>query len=568
MAINIFQGSKPTKAASKVNAANRTTRAKAVQAALSTPSVTSDSGATAVGKSGTLQKVGNIVGKVAGIASKFLPGIGGTIASGISNLLNDPEWWQSVPGEAVTCNAPLRVIENGQVPNGDNTGKVAAARFRVAMLEIHSTTIETSQSTDDIYAITPTDQMINSYLLPQIRKVVNAIPLQTVASYKEAFAVNATLYAIWVNLKKYDYLCKHGLTYIANLDDPTFPILQVKNAALLQSTIGRLEEYLRSNVRLPHTLCEYLAWRFGRIYRSNDSAKAALVMYNVFTMKASVEDLSTRVSRLMSIVSSSTELQKASADLYNTYFDHDYQVEIREDTQVTFDRKEFCLRTNLDLPVPAGSDENDASPDCVYIDSNLDNPTTFMASTVSTRGQVTGPTGAYDVSILIPVRGARVYIPVAHSDLTDQMVIRFVNIAGQDTGSVILTANGGSAWGYRDIYSLLPSHTPSHPTRETADTLANKLVLSMICKAVDFYNKDIYVMASLGQGGPFALDVTSLSMDMGLVQNQIIGNEHLFAFANLVDIERKHSMSYKQAETLVARDTANLVEKLDIATVK
>jgi hypothetical protein len=567
MAINIFQGSKPTKGTGKVNSASRTTRAKAVQAALTTPSVTSDSGATAVGKTGTLQKVGNIVGKVAGIASKFLPGIGGTIASGISNLLNDPEWWQSVPGEAVTCNAPLRLIENGEVKTTGGATSYPANRLRASILEISSVTTSSSAADDAICVISPTDQMINSYLLPQVRKVVNAVPLQTVGHYKTVLAVNATLYALWINLKKYDYLCKHGLTYIANLDDVTFPILRVENAAFLQSTIGRLEEYLRSNVRLPHTLCEYLAWRFGRIYRSNDSAKAALVMYNVITMSADINTLSTRISRLMAINSSRAELQKANADLYNTYFDHDYQVEVREDTQVSFDRKEFCLRTNLDLPLQ-GADESDQSPDCVYIDSNLDNPTTFMASTVSTRGQVTSSTGTLDTSWLFPISAAKVYMPIPHGDLTGTLKLRYVNSSGQDTYWEFMSAVNGSAWGSSVIVAALPGTSVSDPSHENASQLAMKLTKAMLCKAVDFYNKDIYVTCQIDEGGIFAVDVTSLSMDMGLVQNQIIGNEHLFAFANLVDIERKHSMSYKQAETLVAKDTANLIEKLDVAAAK
>lgn len=567
MAINIFQGSKPSKSSGKVNAANRTTRAKAVQAALSTPSVTSDSGTTAVGKSGTLQKVGNIVGKVAGIASKFLPGIGGTIASGISNILNDPEWWQSVPGEAVTCNAPLRVIKNGQVIGPQVAQVMNAARFRAAMLEVTSTDNGTGTDQWNMLVLRPTDQMINSYLLPQVRKVVNAIPLQSVSDYKTVLAVNATLYAIWVNLKKYDYLCKHGLTYIANLDDPMFPILRVTNAAILQSTIGRLEEYLRSNVRLPHTLCEYLAWRFGRIYRSNDSAKAALVMYNVVTVKTATDTLTTRISKLMAIVSSTSELQKANADLYNTYYDHDYQVEVRDDTQVTFDRKEFCLRTNLDLPLAGTTSEALASPDCVYIDSNLDNPTTFMASTISTRGQVIDADGNMANSQLFPVQRAIVYIPLEAGSSGVYLNLKYQTDATTFFEETIANTDGTGAWAYAYINAAIPGQSTTS-SREDAASLAKKLVTALLCKAVDFYNKDVYITVAVGSGIPFALDVTSLSMDMGLVQNEVLGNEHLFAFANLVDIGRKTSMSYKQAETLVARDTANLIEKLDVATVK
>lgn len=111
---------------------------------------------------------------------------------------------------------------------------------------------------------------------------------------------------------------------------------------------------------------------------------------------------------------------------------------------------------------------------------------------------------------------------------------------------------------------------------------------SLALKSLDFYNcgiYQVYVGGSMAQTptGELAapvvlydddktyvnfLDVTALSIDAGLPTLETIDTEHIYAFANLVSQERKHSMSYGQAEKQVAKDTANLVESLDVAVSK
>jgi hypothetical protein len=576
MAINIFSG---TSGRAKVNSAQNSTRAQAAKSALIGPSEVSNSGTTAVKSSGTLSKIGNTVGRIAGVASKFLPGLGGTIAKGISNLFNDPEWWQSVPGDALTLNSPLRVTELGDV--GEPLYDAAKTyQFKMAIGELCSTapTIdEDGQNEYDQDVIAPSPTAITQYLMPEIRKVVNAIPLQSADAYDVVMRSNATLYALWRQLKKFDYLLKHGQTYIANLNDPQFPLLQVENAAYLQSTINRLEEYLRASVRLPHTMCEYLAWRFGRVYKSNDSAKSALIMYNVVGVARDTEYVSAFIAYHMNRVNSTEAYQKANADLYNTYYDHDFMVEIRDDTQFQYDGKEFMLRTNCRVYDPRFNFQYNA----ISIDSRLDNPTTFMASSVS----AIGVDDSGDLSCLFPVKKIAGFIPAFNAATaggqTEPSYIlgRFANqpcnliydrISGSQWMAMPLISVN-SAYNYADGEAIDPyfTYVGTAPMNYTGNTaVINYMVTSLlVAKSLDIYNKNVFMGISDNGGSSLnGYDMTSLSIDTGLVDDRVLGIEHIYAFANLVHVERKTSMSYQKAEKLVARDTANMIESLDVAT--
>jgi hypothetical protein len=547
MAINIFQGGSNTK--SKANSASNSVRAATTKGALVGSSEASSSGSTAVSTKNSLAKVGNFVGKAAGVASKYLPGVYGTVAKGIANLFNDPEWWQSVPGDAVTLNVPLTPA----LVDDNTTNKYAYRSVFAQVLSCDYTTNE--------FVLQPSEQMITQYLMPEIRKVVNAIPLQSAEAYRQVLQIQATIYALWRNLKRYDYMLKHGQTYIPNLNVSNYPVLQVDNAAWLQSTIGRLEEYLRANVRLPHTLCEYLAWRYGRVYKSTNSAKAGLIMYNVYTVEATIEVYNEHISQLMDAITASAELQKANTDLYNAYFDHDLMVEIRDDTQFQYDLKEFCLRTNLDTMLPAAFDE---PYNLVYIDSSLDNPTTFMASTVSTRGK--DASGNYVV--LFPVLAVDVFTlwqppTTATAETLDGLNV----VAYSDSGAVPAGSDycefRANKWIKTSIAAMIANDNTDF---QVATTMA------LAAKTMDIYNKNIFVKLQVGDSRAEyevlgLVDMTSLSMDAGSVDDLVLGNEQVYAFANLVDISRKVSTSYAKAEKMVARDTANMIESLDVAAL-
>jgi hypothetical protein len=552
MAINIFSGG--AQKSSRVNSASQSSRAQAAKEAVGGGNaVASNSGNTAVKATGTLGKVANVVGNVAGIASKFLPGIGGTIASGLANILNDPEWWQTIPGEQITLNVPLRLARSGYVLEVEGRPRMEGFALRPAFVDIVSSSPQGSETGE---VIKPTDTMITQYLLPQIRKVVNAVPLQDADSYAAVFASSTGVYAIWRHLKKCDYLLKHGQTYLPNLNDGAFPVFQVENAAWLQSTINRLEEYLRANVRLPHTLCEYLAWRFGRFYRSCASARAAIVSYSPIPLNASIAEINQIISGLMQVPASTEARQKANSDLYNTYFDHDLMVEIRDDTQLTYDPKEFALRTNCDIG--KASDNPTGIP--VYLDSSLDNATVFMASTVSTYWR--------DEDGDAPLEQSYCLFPISRINIamySDKKIGYYDENDSDHVDSII-----GTGWSWTEIqesYVDLTAPGGTYPTLATARFLFNVL----LCKALELYNKNQFLMCYAGDtiaDAPFiALDATAPAYDMAVTTDVVIANEQVFAFANLVNVDRKRSMTIGQADKVAAKEVAELVDRTDIATV-
>lgn len=545
MAINIFQNG-GGKSKAKINQASNSTRAQQAKSALAAPSETSSSGNVAVKSGGALSKVGGFIGKAAGIASKFLPGVGGAIAKGVANLFNDPEWWQSVPGNALTLNSPLITLQS----LGEDY-----YQERVAIGEFVSVNNPADQT--GVAVVEPTVNMVTQYLMPEIRKVVNAIPLQDAKSYQTVIAVNATVYALWRQLRKYDYFLKHGTTYIPNTNDKAFPILQVINASWLQSTINRLEEYLRANVRLPHTMCEYLAWRFGRIYKSNNSAKAAIIVYDVLPLTSSISDYNNVISRLFSAISASQATQMANTDVFNAYIDHDFMVDIPDATQFVYDLKEFMLRTNLTIAPDKTSLNVPLNP--IVIDSSMDNPTTFMASTVSTLGRDASSDGA--VCQLVHCTAAYCY------EFCNGKSISIDPTSAQYENDIHIVAPliAGSKWSRTSITAK------AYALTDLSGDLPNLIKQLQVCKALDVYNKGIFMTCrlydpdlGLSQTNSY-IDLTTLSIDMGTVEDPVIGIEQTFAFANMVDISRKTSMSYAKAEKLVARDTANLIDSLDVA---
>jgi hypothetical protein len=623
MAINIFSGSSGPKRSGGL-AAGASSRAQNAKQALTAPAsgVSSDSGSTAVASTGILSKVGNLAKKALPLAAKYLPGVAGTVAKLAENVFNDPEWWQSVPGSGVTLNVPLQDqamghLDAGPIKSFTDIQEFAEVRaIRPPFMEFPS--LESGAMASAGYVFQPSDNMVTQYLMPEIRKVANAVVLQDANDYATVLASHATIYALWRNLKKYDFLLKHGQTYLPNTNDVAFPILQVANAAYLQSTINRLEEYLRANVRIPHTLCEYLAWRFGRIYKANSSAKSTCVLYNVLSMGAPLSHYDDLITRLMNVISSTPELQKANADLYNAYASHDMEVEIADETQFSYDKKEFLLRTNQNFATDF-DEERTALYDTsvVMLDSDMDNPTTFMSSTVST----TGKDGAGKRTVLFPT-----LCVIFWTYVTDVAHFGTFVLSGT-TGAPVsadrwpewivpaLSSNNWRATYHFEGYSPLGAagKSPNGNKYRVVSRLDSSLVLAL-CKATELYNAGVFQAAVQIKGDvptsaqglfrttsdtiqydgpngwtdlPFAqgyqtitaggktfevrivnFDATMLAQDTGLVPFEVMANEHVFAFANLVDITRTSSLSYKKAEKLVAKDVANMVDTMDVATAK
>lgn len=631
MSINIFSGSSGSSNKSSkrgVATSSAAARAAAVTSALGSGAVASDSGSTAVQSNGVLGKVGGFLNKISSVA-QYMPGMVGTIGGIVNKLTsaNDPEWWNTVPGDGLTCNDPFQYIEYGENVIGklyaatstgtytDMTSRTSFGAFRPTFLEFSLLSATSSPGGIDYaghYAIRPTDNMIVQYLMPHIRSVVNAVYLQDATHYKTALMVQATMYALWRQLKKYDWFLKHGKPYVPNVNLKfTFPLFEVEHASFLQSTITRLEEYLHANVRLPHTLCEYLTWRFGRIYKTNQSAKSAFVFYDVVPLTAYVDGWNNLIQMLQNEITNVASVQKAATDIYNAYINHDQEVFIAEDNMCAWDSKEFVLRTNLDLVNEAMFFGTNKISNNILMDSNLDNPTTFMASTVSCQVDpnelaLFPVKHAYiytyipDYNLIKGVQYTNTYITgceMYQGDITvSGQTVTGANIIKPDTitlgmqachvGDGSLGSNNPPRWFKCEIRAGLlgPDDADNHnPWAYSSGTgsiykFANFVLQSSLCKAMEFYNVGMYLPTMLAEEassswGPLAkavkaTDVTALTQDQGIVSDIVIKNEQILAFANLMAIEHRDKTTYRMVERRVARDLANTIEAVPIAELK
>jgi hypothetical protein len=295
--------------------------------------------------------------------------------------------------------------------------------------------------------------------------------------------------------------------------------------------------------------------------------KAGCVLYDVISISANPTQWDTALRALMAIPTSSTGRQAANADLYNAYFDHDLMVEIRDDTQFTYDRKEFALRTNLDIVSTQGTSSDD--PNFVYLDSALDNPTAFMASTVSTLW--------YDSSTsttrsLFPTGVMRIlmYVPAGVPGSTDPTtkITSLCALADFPTSIAWRRPSAGSDW--LELFVVFSPISVSGGV-VNANEVAGFITVMQALKAMDVYNKDFlvqYEQQSNSGTAVCSVDVSAPDFDLAMVQDYTIEQEQVYAFANLVDQTRKHSMSYKAAEKLVTREAAGLIDQLDVAAVQ
>lgn len=561
--------------------------------------VSSTEGTTAVQKKGILGAIGNLAKKALPIAASFIPGVGGIVAKTLDGVVNgsanDPEWWQSVPGESVTMNVPLRpyTYDAGEITIDDIADNADAVTWNTMSKLLNPTHVRPYQLEfisissfalyDPLKFFNVTENMATQYLMTEIRKVVNAVPLQAASTYREVLANNAVAYSLWRQLKKYKFLITHGQTYLPNFDDPMYEVLQTANAAWLDSRISRLEEFLHASVRLPHTLCEYLAWRFGRIYRINKSAKAAIVMHNVIGVQQQVATYDEFISDIIAFNTTTTARQQAATDIMNAYINHDMFVDVPDDTQFIYDAKEFALRCNMNVAL-TGVLTEDTNINPIMIDSDLDNPTVFMASSVST--------GVYNYDSttklpLFPVVAAKAHIRTNNGDApvyfysfytVEDDTHAILHIDDSNYGTLIDTINGSQF--------IVCDLSPVIPKGIGLGTYPITLFKLVLCKSLEYYNAGIYTPVSNGaymdedlahsqqSSIKFAfshmvlLDVTALSEDLGAVTDAVISNEHIYAFANLVNIDRKTSLSKGNAETQVAKMVADTMAGADISQLK
>jgi len=359
------------------------------------------------------------IGKIASFVGNVAPGPIGAIAKGIGSFFNSPTWWSAYQSGGLTTNVPLRITSKQRItPTTGTTNGLADAELRPFLLEIISSQygpLQSDSSTNARFVCQIIPDQFTAFILPQIRHVLNAIPLQSNENYIDVLNAAATLFAIKNNLKMFRELILRQMPHIPAFL-ATCPIASPQYFAQMEALIKRIEYALEARVRLPHTMIQYLNWRYGRVFTTNPSAKAAWVMYTVVPLGAAYLDWRNTVQALEAII---TQRSQATADLFNAYQTHNQVDNLPEDTLIHYDSKEFVLRTNIDF----GGAQTQGVPSWVanlfIMDSDLDNDTTFIASTVSANTS-SAPGYAGSAYSLFPISeiNAWMFVPGANTGAT------------------------------------------------------------------------------------------------------------------------------------------------------
>lgn len=531
-------------------------------------------------------KVGSIIGKVGNLAEKYgglIPGVGSVVQTigKVASSINDPEWWMNYPVNGVTTNVALASdFGTASLTPGDKVAVIAGGssakwrtlpHLRPSILEFLPDRLTENTSANQLVPFVPAKDDVSTYVLQNVRKVSNAVLLQDVDAYAEVLANSARAAALYYQLRKFIFLTEHSKPWIPAITDGSFPILSATNKATLVSLADSLRTYIQSSVRIPHTLSCYMAWRFGRVFNMGQSEKTGIVLYNVLGMNASVETYSNIVAHIISFNAdqSATLLPtttqpltgvktSAQADLYNAYIDHVFVSEIEDEKQYMYDPKEWVLRTNMDL-VDDGIYCPVRDNDEIYMDSALDNPTVFMASTVSTGTKGTGVGKVQEP--LFPVGSARfwgtgMYAPALEGDqyvkvlpASSDYTIYGLALSPTANLSKMAIANvfgklGGAYKGFEIMPAMcnvargiFPNETMTWTEGEARLSCCAMSWAVALCKATEFYNVEIMLPWPSylnDQWDPYLPDATAPASDLAIVPESIIKQTQKYAFANLV----------------------------------
>jgi hypothetical protein len=333
---------------------------------------------------------GSKVMSIAGKALKYaLP-----IAK-IALSLNDDEWFKGYEASGATFAETLQLKHDvGTIYDG---GKVGVESYTPSLVEIGTDFCDYNLATTEFY---------NSFMpsvLSYVRKKTNNVLIEDTWKYDVAFVSTVRLYAIYYTMRKYEKL---ALNVPINM--PTLPLgIPAIEAKIFNQMIGiadSLEGYLKSTCGLPHALTEYLRWRYGTVFHSDNTGRPALVVYDPFvhvvtdvvdtglTFNATYKDYIPWVRQIehynndfisalsRTIAALQTSIQatgRAVSDLCLAYNDHQIKYDVND---ATYDAKEYNLRCNLTSPSKIITQKDAAT---VILDSRLDQSAALQAVTCS-----------------------------------------------------------------------------------------------------------------------------------------------------------------------------------------
>jgi hypothetical protein len=176
--------------------------------------------------------------------------------------------------------------------------------------------------------------------------------------------------------KKYIELSENVPLNIPVINKTLAP-LEPTNYSAFKGVVDTLGDYLKTSVRLPYAWVEYLRWRFGTTFHSDNTGKPGIILYDYGSLGTSNPlEWEAKIAQIRAEIAS---CGRAIADLKVAYDDHQLRWDVEK---AHYDEKEFNLRVNMGYDV--NPEKGDGQNYRLYLDSRLDMNAAIQAVTIST----------------------------------------------------------------------------------------------------------------------------------------------------------------------------------------
>jgi hypothetical protein len=348
----------------------------------------------------------NAAKSIAPIAVGAINPAAGAATKAILSTLNDDEWFAEYKPAGATFSEILKASKMGS-----NYAPVYKIVPGFAEIQTDFAPIQNSANEDTRFV-----REVMPSILAYIRHETNNVLVDDVSQYTKAFIAMVRLYSIYYTLRKYEKLA----LYIPE-NNGTLPLaVNALKPEIYNQLVGiadSLQGYLKSTCGLPYALAEYLRWRYGTTFNSDNTGRPGLIVYDPNAMKLR-EDRDTNYPAISWVVKRKTDkdlieglkeviakLQiriqgsgRAAADIALAYKNHQvrYDVEDRH-----YDEKEYNLRINSTFPGRVSQGKQYM----IMLDSRLDSSAAIQAVTLNTLDALES-SGSYAMTPLVSTSGA------------------------------------------------------------------------------------------------------------------------------------------------------------------
>lgn len=511
----------------------------------------------------TLKKLGeaglNIVKSAAPSLVSLIPGIG-PIASQILSTLNDDEWFSEFKGNGATFNEWLKVY----VETVPNVGIKIPAAY-AGLVEIPT-------------GINQEDTFWNDYMptiLAYVREKTNNVLVDDATNYQLAFISASQLLAIYYHGAKLLELSANQPLNIPDLP-ARIKVISPENYASFAGVIKSLGEFIKTTIRLPYAWTEYLRWRYGTIFESENTGKPALISYTFTSFTIYTTDLPSEGNTL----SAASELDKwtqlisgfksayigagrAGSDLKLAYSDHEQRLNVESRH---YDEKEFNLRCNF-TPTKSTAYSYRNNGNTILLDSRLDMNAAIQAVTISTVGVTPGQNPTEFPPFIT-------YAPLIHFYLDAvslQNFTDFVTTKLQLEPTLVKYVEGWNTIIWRHDFNDVLKYSPTDASVNgygeggTLGILAyiNDQLAAALAASAQLHNRPNYSIAcgdATHDTNYATVAITPLSYDIANVSGETIRNLHRAAMRNLIRGNYKRKLADGAKE--VIKDEVKEISKV------